>query len=101
MEPVIDFMGNDDLEECVPDGGSFYVREEYSKYGICNWYQKYKGNIMVDLDLHNFPFDRQVIKIKFGATSWSADYITLKNITTPEQIKLFTVGMKLTEWDLV
>jgi len=95
------FFGNADLEECVSNDGSFYIREEYSKYGICNWYQKYKGNIVVDLDLREFPFDRQEIKIKFGATSWSADVVKLKNVTNHEQVKLFSVGMKLTEWDLV
>jgi len=100
-KPIIDFYGNVDLEEKLPDGGSFYVREQYSKYGICNWYQKYKGSVTVDLDLREFPFDRQLIKIKFGTTMWQADTVTLKNITTPEQINLFSVGMNLTEWDLV
>jgi len=100
-KPVIDFIGNIDLEECVPNDGSFYIREDYSKYGVVNWYQKYKGNIMVDLDLRDFPFDRQMIRIKFGATSWSSSYISLKNITSEEQVRLFSVGMKLTEWDLV
>lgn len=27
-----------------------------------NWYQKYKGSISIDMDLHDFPFDRQEVK---------------------------------------
>jgi len=100
-KPIIEVMGNIDMEEVLADGGSYYIREEYSKYVIVNWYQRFKGNIVIDQDLHEFPFDRQEIKIKFGATLWSSDVISFKDWTRPDQIELFSVGMNFTEWNLV
>jgi len=100
-KPIIEVMGNIDMEEVLADGGSFYIREEYSKYGIVNWYQRFKGSIMIDQDLHDFPFDRQEIRIKFGATLWSSDVISFKDWTPHDQIELFSVGMNFTEWNLV
>jgi len=100
-KPILEVMGNIDVEDVLPDGGSFYIREEYSKYGIVNWYQRYKGSIIIEQDLHEFPFDRQEIKIKFGATLWSSDVISFKDWTPHDQIELFSVGMNFTEWNLV
>jgi len=100
-KPMIEIMNDIDMEEVLPEGGSFYIRNEFSKYGIVNWYQRYKGNIRLDQDLREFPFDRQTVKIKFGPTLWSADFITLRDFTPPEAKALYSVGMNFTEWELV
>jgi hypothetical protein len=100
-KPQIEIMNDIDMQPVLPDGGSYYIRSEYSKYGIMNWYQRYKGNIRLDQDLREFPFDRQTVKIKFGCTLWSADVITLVDFTPPETKALYSVGMNFTEWELV
>jgi len=99
--PIIEIMNNMNVEPILEDRGSFFIREDYSKYGIVNWYQRFKGNIYLQHDLREFPFDRQIFRIKFGATLWSADSITLKDITPPHTKALFSVGMNFTEWELV
>jgi hypothetical protein len=38
--------------------------------GIINWYQRYRGVMRVELDLHRFPFDKQMIRLRFGCTLW-------------------------------
>jgi len=63
-KPIVEF--NNQIE-MVPQidvdlNGSWYIRDEYSRYGVVNWYQKWKGKISLDLDLHDFPFDRQLLK---------------------------------------
>jgi len=100
-KPQIEIMNDIDLQPVLPDGGSYYIRGDYSKYGIMNWYQRYKGNIRLDQDLREFPFDRQIVKIKFGATLWGADTITLRDFTPPPTKALYSVGMNFTEWELV
>jgi len=100
--PIIDFQKSLDVQPTLelPDG-SCYIRSYYSKYGVINWYQRYKGNICLQHDLREFPFDRQIFSIKLGCTLWAADYILLRNITPPDLVALFPRGMNLTEWELV
>jgi len=100
-KPIIEIANSVDMQPILEDGGSFYIRQEYSKYGVVNWYQRYKGNIFLQHNLREFPFDRQTFKIKFGATLWSADSILIKNITPTHTKALFSVGMNFTEWELV
>jgi len=99
--PILEIMNNMDVEPVLEDRGSFYIRDEYSKYGVVNWYQRFKGSIYLQHDLREFPFDRQIFRIKFGATLWSADYITLRDMTPPGTKALFSAGMNFTEWELV
>jgi len=99
--PIIEIFNNVDIQPLLADNGSFFIRDEYSKYGVVNWYQRYKGNIFLQHDLREFPFDRQTFKIKFGATLWGADSVTLRDITPLATKSLFSKGMYFSEWQLV
>jgi len=100
-KPILEFQNNVDISPQLDDGGSFYIRNSYSKYGVVNWYQRYKGNLFLKHDLRDFPFDRQVFRIKFGATLWSANDCHLRDITPPPTKALFSEGMNFSEWELV
>jgi hypothetical protein len=41
FKPDFEFMGATSVEPivCVEEGGSFYIRERYKRWGIINWYQ--------------------------------------------------------------
>lgn len=98
-KPLVEFLYDVDME---PVGEpSYYIREAYSKYGIINWYQKFKGCVKMNQDLRNFPFDIQNIVIKFGTPVWGDDAVHFEDITPAETCEYFKMGMDLTEWSLV
>lgn len=41
-KPALEWVDGFEVEEVVSpeNGGSFYIREEYSPYGVVNWYQR-------------------------------------------------------------
>jgi hypothetical protein len=55
------------------------------------------------MDLHDFPFDSQLIRIRFGSDLWSAAYFRLCNRTDQSLLPLFAqlVDKNLLEWETV
>jgi len=54
------------------------------------------------MDLHQFPFDQQIVSLKVRSSVWGADRLTLKNITNPKMIDTMTENCsEMKEWDLL
>jgi hypothetical protein len=85
----------------VEDGGSFYIRSSYRRWGIVNWYQRYRGTVKQELALHKFPFDTQEVKIRFGMSLYGAEDILLLDRTDPKVVAGFDRRVEdLHEWAL-
>jgi hypothetical protein len=78
----------------------YFVAEEWKPHGIAAWYQKFRGTIRAPMNLRDFPFDRQSIRVNFGSKFYGADMCTFVNYTDPEMIKVFSNKVHLTEWKL-
>lgn len=102
-KPELEFVGAKEIEEVVSvdTKGSYYIRERYRKHGIVNWYQRFRGCLHQELELHKFPFDQQVIRIRFGSTLFSADDVALIDRTDPQVLVSFGNCVdSLHEWAL-
>lgn len=52
------------------------------------------------MDLRNFPFDRQLIRIRFGSKFYGDEACHFVDYTDPDMIKVFSNKIRLTEWKL-
>lgn len=101
FKPIFEFMRAVKVHEILEDGGSFYIRNEYRRWGIVNWYQRYRGKLALDLQLHSFPFDEQAVAIRFGMTLFGAENILLMDRTDPKVVESFDKTVdSLHEWSL-
>lgn len=101
-KPDLEIVGaGNDLVAVMPDGGSYDIREAYVPYGGIAWYQRYKGTIRQDVNLSEFPFDTQDLKILIGSTLYSSEDVKLVNMTSPKLVSVFAKEVdKLHEWHL-
>lgn len=52
------------------------------------------------MDLRDFPFDRQLIRIRFQSSFYGDDGCHFVDYTDPEMIEVFSEKIRLTEWKL-
>lgn len=72
-KPDLEFDGALDLNPQGTPEDCYYVRDRYRPYGIVSYFQRFTGVIRVDLDLHAFPFDAQLLRIRVGSVQWGTD----------------------------
>jgi len=104
FKPEIEFDGTIDLEGTVGDdgSGSWWIEDEASPHGVLKWYNRYRGTIAAPMDLHEFPFDQQVVKLTVRSSCWGNDVCTFKNVTPPKVSESMSKKCnKLVEWDLM
>jgi hypothetical protein len=88
FKPELEFSGSQKMKPQVglEHGGSYYIREAYRPHGIVNYYQRFKGFVHQELDFHEFPFDTQCIRVRFGATLYGAETFQMVDYTDPALI---------------
>jgi len=100
FKPELEIEGSVDFD--AVGEMSWWMLDMYSPHGIVSTYQKYRGYMTVPMDLHQFPFDQQVVSVKIYSNVWGDDCLTLKNFTKPESIEAMTTnGGKMKEWLLL
>ena len=124
-DPAIEIHGAIEVEEVIGDGtGSvrftrvlqslrfltffpkkkkkkkYWIADEWKEHGIAAWYQKFRGTIRAPMNLRDFPFDRQLLRIKFGSKFYGDDGCHFVDYTDPEMIGVFSDKVNLTEWKL-
>jgi len=76
--------------------------EKLSPHGLIVFYQRYKGTIRQEMDIHEFPFDQHLLKINIGSYIYSAKSVKYVSIPTPlfdENLKnVVKCAEKLPEW---
>jgi len=65
-------------ESFEPVGGEFgsgWIRNAYSKYGIANYYHRFKAVMSLPLNFRRFPFDEHLLKLLVMPKSQIAEYL--------------------------
>src|SRR5262249_55466494 len=84
--------------------GSYWIQTIYSKHGIINWSQKFKVTVPVSMDLHNFPFDQQVVRVTVasgGSETWGTDFCILVDYSAKEMVEKYSKRVQMAEWELM
>jgi hypothetical protein len=78
-EPGVEVSNAIELEKQTPEEEAFWL--EIPEAGILAYTQRYIGTISTHMDLHQFPFDKQLVGINFESFHWKEE--DMKMIVLP------------------
>eukprot|EP01113_Clastostelium_recurvatum_P022501 TRINITY_DN2687_c0_g1_i6.p1 TRINITY_DN2687_c0_g1~~TRINITY_DN2687_c0_g1_i6.p1 ORF type:complete len:271 (+),score=48.24 TRINITY_DN2687_c0_g1_i6:473-1285(+) len=88
-----------DLTPSYEEGKNFNIWEQHKEHGIITWWQRYKGTVSVQLDLHAFPLDKQIVEIRISSSTVCSDYLKLIDFSEPDA--LAPEAVNLVEWNVL
>jgi len=106
-EPGVEVVNGIELNKLIEKEEAFWI--EFPEDGVLAYTQRFIGTVFSMMELHDFPFDRQIIPITFESFHWKADDMILLRLeqhghqTPPlpgKDWKTMSPEVKLLEWSV-
>jgi len=98
LTPKFEVLGEVELEQLVEDKEMFFMEFLWSDYGIVCQKRQYRGTIRFPMNLRNFPFDVQTLKLVL-TSGWYDSLVEFHNFTSEKEIETMTSLVRLHEWE--